>query len=559
MDFDVNSLINRRADHRWDRIAVGDMFERMTWSVPDQEALIAWEGAYVDQENSRLTYRQLDEKANRFANALIDRKLKRGDRILLFASNSAEHYIAQIGAAKAGVVMVPVNIMVASDVIDHIIRQTEPKFSVVDDQLFPRAEEAFKKNGLKVGVTIPIAGGVVPGSLSFDQFIQDQSKDEPEVTIHGDDIVEILYTSGTTSLPKGVMISHVYLYFCALSHALSMSRGAGVNTEWDYRIGIYYPIFHIAAQGMMLSAHVIGGTAVMTRSPDPQLIVDSMTREKLTSIYGGAADFGRIANLYEANPGKYATEYLRTCPYGWGPLPPEVDRKLRKLFGEDLVILSYDGMTECVYDTRGWNHKFYEVYEKASPASHYLGVSHPFYATRIVDEEMKTTGPKVTGEKVMQSPVMMSGYYKDEEATRAALRGGWLHSGDACQYDENNLIILVDRFKDVIKSGGENVSSIRVENTVLLHPMVENAAVFGVPHQRWGEAVVAAVVTRSGETLKENELIEFCRSKLAGFETPKRVVFVTTLPVSVGTKIKKYELRMKYKDLFLDEEVLAPK
>jgi acyl-CoA synthetase (AMP-forming)/AMP-acid ligase II len=157
----------------------------------------------------------------------------------------------------------------------------------------------------------------------------------------------------------------------------------------------------------------------------------------------------------------------------------------------------------------------------------------------------------------MQSPVMMSGYYKDEEATRAAFRGGWLHSGDACQYDENNLIILVDRFKDVIKSGGENVSSIRVENTVLLHPKVDNAAVFGVPHQRWGEAVVAAVVVKSGENLQEKELIDFCRSKLAGFETPKQVIFVDQLPVSVGTKIKKYELRVNYKDLFKDEEGLT--
>ncbi|MEW6185099.1 MAG: AMP-binding protein [Thermodesulfobacteriota bacterium] len=559
MELDITSLVNRRADHRWDRIALGDMFERMTWSCPDREALIAWEGAYANPQNARLTYQQLDKKANQFANALRDRKLKRGDRVLYFSSNSAEHYIAQIGAAKAGVVMVPVNVMIAPDVIDHIIRQTEPKFSMVDDQLFLRAEEAFKTNGLKVGVTIPIAGSVIPGSLSFDQFIQDQPEKEPEVKIHGDDIVEILYTSGTTSWPKGVLISHLYLYFCAISHALSMSRGAGVASEWDYRIGIWYPIFHISAQGMTLSAHVIGGTAVMDRSPDARRMVDMMTREKLTSIYGGPIDYSRMVKIYEENPGQYATEYLRTCPYGWGPLPPEVDRKLRKIFREDLIILSYDGMTECVYDTRGWHHKFYETYEKSSPSLNYLGVSHPFYATRIVDEGMKTCPPGRTGEKVMRSPVMMSGYYKNEEATRTVLRGGWLHSGDACQYDENSHIILVDRFKDVIKSGGENVPSMRVENTILLHPKVENAAVFGVPHSRWGEAVVAAVIVKTGEVLDEKELIDFCRSKLAGFETPKGVVFVDQLPVSVGTKIKKYELRERYMDLFREEADSAQK
>ena len=558
MKWDVTSLINRRADHRWDRIAVGDIIERMTWSCPNQEALISWEGAYADQENRRLTYKQLDEKTNQFANALLEKDLQRGDRVLMFASNSAEYYIAQIGAAKAGVVMVPVNVMIASDVIDYIIRQTEPKFSLVDDQFFPRAEEAFKKNGLEVGVTIPMTGGIVPGSVSFNHFIQRHSTIEPEVKIHGDDIVEILYTSGTTSMPKGVLLSHIYLYFCALSHALTMSRGAGVSTEWDYRIGIFYPIFHIAAQGNILSAHIIGGTAVMTRTPDAQLMVRTMTEEKLTSIYGGPIDYSRIVKIYEENPGQYATQYLRTCPYGWGPLPPNIDQKLRKIFREDLIILSYDGQTECVYDTRGWHHKFYEVYEKASPANNYLGVSHPFYATRIVDEEMNTCAPRVTGEKVMRSPVMMSGYYRDEESTRKALTGGWLHSGDAGQYDENNYIILVDRLKDVIKSGGENVSSMRVENTVLLHPKVENAAVFGVLHPRWGEAVVAAVVIKPGEELDEKELIDFCRSKLAGFETPKRIVFVDHLPISVGTKIKKYELRQKYKDLFEGEDAPLP-
>lgn len=551
---DVTSLYNRRADHRWDRVAVGDMLERMTWSCPDKEALISWEGAYADEENRRLTYRQLDEKANRFANALLERKLERGDRVLMFASNSAEYYIAQIGAAKAGVVMVPVNVMIAPDVIGHIIRQTKPKFSLVDDLLFPRAEKAFKENGLEVGVTIPMAGEIIPGSQSFNHFIGGSSVKEPEVTIHGDDIVEILYTSGTTSLPKGVLISHIYLYFSALSHAMTMSRGAGVSTEWDYRIGIYYPIFHIAAQGNVLSAHVIGGTAVMTRSPDPELIVETMTKEKLTSIYGGPVDYARIVEIYEKNPGRYATQYLRTCPYGWGSLPPQTDQKMRRIFREDLIILSYDGQTECVYDTRGWHHKFYEVYKKASPASNYLGVSHPFYATRIVDEDMKTCPPRLTGEKVMRSPVMMAGYYLDEEATQKALKGGWLHSGDAAQYDENNYMILVDRFKDVIKSGGENVSSMRVENTIAIHSKVENVAVFGVPHKRWGEGVVAAVIKKPGEDIDEKELIDFCRSKLAGFETPKRVVFVDQLPISIGTKIKKYELREKYKDLFKVEE-----
>ncbi len=548
--FDVTSLINRRADHPWDRIAVGDIPERITWSRPNQEALVSWQGAYAFKDNERLTYKQLNEKANQFANALLERGLKRGDRIVTFALNSAEHYISQLGTFKAGMVLVPINVMLADDVVSYIIKQTEPSFSVVEARFIQKIEETLKNTGIDIGVTIPIGGDVAPGSSSFDEFIDKQSKDEPDVRIHGDDIAEILYTSGTTAWPRGAMISHVYLYFCAISHALTHSRGAGVLTELDYKIGIYYPIFHIAAQGMMLSAHITGGTAVMTRLPTPQHIVDTITREKLTSVFGSPADFAKIAEIYEKNPGTYETRFLRTCSYGWGPLPPSVDKRLREIFGRDLVILSYDGQTECVYDTRGWHHKFYDKYEKNSPTVNYLGMTHPFYATKIVDEDMNTCPPGVVGEKVMRSPVMMAGYYKNEEATEKAFSGGWLHSGDACKYDENGLIIMVDRIKDIIKSRGESISTIRVENALMMCPKVERAAVFGVPHRRWGEAVVAAVVLKPGETATEQELIDFCRAKLAGFETPRKVVFLDQLPTSVGTKVKKYELRERYKDLF---------
>ena len=223
-----------------------------------------------------------------------------------------------------------------------------------------------------------------------------------------------------------------------------------------------------------------------------------ITREKLTALHGSPMDFGRIADLYDQNPGKYDASTLRVCSYGWGPVPPSIDKRLRNIFGQDLVLLSYDGQTECVYDTRGWHHKFYKTYEKCSPSMNYLGTSHAFYATRVMDDKGETCPPGVPGKKVMQSPGMMAGYYKNEEATRNALAFGWFHGGDAGQYDEDGLIIMVDRLKDVIKSGGENVSSMRVENTLNLHPKVESAAVFGVPHERWGEGVVAAIVPKNG-------------------------------------------------------------
>ncbi|MCL5125686.1 MAG: AMP-binding protein [Deltaproteobacteria bacterium] len=554
MKFDVTSLFNRRADNRWDRIALGDALERMTWSYPDKEALVSWQGAYVDKEYERLTYKQCNDIANQFANALLEKGLKRGDRVITFGLNSAEHFLAQVGVAKAGLVLVPINVTIATDVIDYIIKEVEPSFLLIDAQFYTRVEKVFENNQLRVNVTIPIGGEVVPGSVSFKGFISGKSKAEPDVRIHGDDIVQILYTSGTTAWPKGVMLSHIYMYVVSVGHAMTMSRGAGVLTELDYRSGNYYPIFHIASQGMIWSGLMVGGMSLMARSPDATIICESITREKLTTVFGGPVDFRRIADLYEQNPEQYDASTLRVCPCGWGPIPPPLDKRLRKIFGQDLVILSYDGQTECVYDTRGWHHKFYDRYEKNSPALNYLGASHAFYGTRIMDLDGKPCPIGVTGEKVMQSPAMMAAYYKNEKETEEAFKYGWFHSGDACQYDDSGLIIMVDRFKDVIKSGGETVTSLRVENVLVTSPKVEMAAVFGVPHKRWGESVVAAVVPREGETPTEGELIDFCRTRLGRFEVPKRIIFVDRMPISVGTKVKKYELRNRYKDLFKDEE-----
>ena len=189
--------------------------------------MIFWEGAYADRDNERLTYRQRNDKANQFANALLETGLKRGDRVMTFCLNSAEHFLAQAGIAKAGLILVPVNVNIAADVIDFIIKHAEPSFVIVDAQLYPRVEKVLEANKKKVGVTIPIGGGVVPGSKSFRDFINGKPVNEPDVKIHGDDIVQIMYTSGTTAWPRGVMHSHIYMYWVSIASAMSISRVLG--------------------------------------------------------------------------------------------------------------------------------------------------------------------------------------------------------------------------------------------------------------------------------------------------------------------------------------------
>src|SRR3954453_4262209 len=221
---DVETLRGRRAVHRWERTSVGDVFERLTWSRPDQVAITAADGACGDERFAAVTYRQADEIANRFANALLDAGLAPADRVLLICENSVEAYLAKIGVAKAGMVAVPLNPSLAPDVLEHLIGRTEPRFTVVDAELWPRVEDVFARTGLTVGATITVGGGPVAGRPTFADLLDPGAPTEPDVDVHVDDIWQLLFTSGTTAMPKGVVLSHNYAHLAALNFAGSLSR-----------------------------------------------------------------------------------------------------------------------------------------------------------------------------------------------------------------------------------------------------------------------------------------------------------------------------------------------
>ena len=185
------------------------------------------------------------------------------------------------------------------------------------------------------------------------------------------------------------------------------------------------------------------------------------------------------------------------------------------------------------------------MYRDTAPATNVVGLPSPLLASTVMDEEGRSLQgePGVRGEAVYRSPIVTAGYFRDDKATREAFRDGWFHSGDMCELREDGLRVMVDRFKDIVKSGGENVSSLRVEAVVALHPAVSRVAVVGLPDPRWGEAVTAVIVPRPGEAFDEAAILAFCRERLAGYETPKRIVVVEDLPVTVGGKVLKYRLR----------------
>ncbi len=549
MDIDVTNLRGRRAINRWERNSIGDVIERVTWSYPDKEAIVGWDGAYGHPEFARLTYSQADELANRFANALLSRGLVQSDRVLLFCENSVEAFISKIAIAKAGGVAVPLNPSLASDVVAELISRTKPRFSIVDSELWIRAKEPFFNSGLGVDVTIAIGGGAVEASVTFADFVEGQPSTEPDTIIHGDDIWEILFTSGTTALPKGAMISHSSSIMGAYSFALTLTRG--IHIECDLKLATFLPIiYHVADQVFTLPAFISGGTLLIGRRPVAESIAAAITKEKVTALWAGSpAMVNALAKEVGTTRSDYDISSLKVIVYGWAALPPPTHQILKERAGNDLVAVEIFGQTECISCHRFWPDKWPEVYERTAPEHNYVGVPNPMLASKVVDAmgDSLEGKPWIAGEAVYRSPSVTAGYYLDPSATAEAFRDGWFHSGDSCVYDEQGLRIMVDRFKDIVKSGGENVSTIRVEAILHLHPGVVKAAVIGVPDDRWGEAVTAVVVRTDNGATSEEEIIAFCRARLAGFETPKSVIFVESLPETVGGKVLKYKLRQQFR------------
>ncbi|HWG14743.1 MAG TPA: AMP-binding protein [Streptosporangiaceae bacterium] len=555
-DFDVTSLHHRRATHRWDRTSVGDLFERMTWSFPDADALVGRDGAYGDEAFHRVSYAQADEFANQIANGLLARGLEHGDVIMMFCENSIEGYLIKIAAAKAGLVAAPINPMMAPDMVSAMIALVQPKLAVVDAELWPAARDPFAAAGLEVAITVTIGGDAVPGSQSVLDFARAQPATEPDVEIHGDDIWEILFTSGTTALPKAAMISHTCSYLAAYGFALSLTRG--LKVESDLRVGTFLPmLYHVGDQPFSYSVFLSGGTMIMGRKPDPARIAEMISDEKVTALWAGSPAMVTAIDAVLTGRPDLDAHSVTVIVYGWAALAPAVLASVKKHCGDDLLVFEIFGQTESISCHRFWPDKWPEVYARTAPQHNYVGVPSPLLASTVMDPSGGdlASSPGVPGEAVYRSPSMMAGYYRDEAATREAFRFGWFHSGDSCAYDDEGLRVMLDRYKDIVKTGGENVSSLRVEAVLGLHPGVAKSAVVGLPHPHWGEAVTAVVIRKPDSEVGEAELIAYCRANLAGYETPKGVVFVDSLPETVGGKVLKYKLRVMFAGHYEDAEV----
>lgn len=499
--------------------------------------------AIVDGDTT-LTFAEFDQAIDRACGALAALGLRAGDRLAIIAANCWEFPVLSFATARLGVVFVPLNYRLSESDIAYILEHSRPSAIVAGSAFVGLVEGAvgqitFERPTLAViGVPVPRSGWV-----AVSDWIRSEASIPSPAVLADDDAIRIMYTSGTESRPKGVLHGSRSLMWQYMSCAVS-----GGMTSDDVEIHSM-PLYHCAQLDNFLSTDLfLGATSIILNAPEPETILRNIERYRATKLFLPPTVW--IALLRHPTFDDHDLTSLRKGYYGASAMPAEVLRE----------------MGERLPNVRFWN--FYGQTELGSLATA-LGpddqISHRGSAgravlnveTRVVDENDEPVQAGSVGEIVHRSPQITLGYYRDVDATRRAYRNGWFHSGDLGVFDEEGFLYVVDRKKDMVKTGGENVSSREVEEVLYELASVEEVAVFGVPHPHWVEAVAAAVVARAGETIDVPQLISYARGRLAGFKVPKYIVVVDSLPKTPSGKVLKRELRSRHASLANEQAELG--
>ena len=511
--------------------SLGDLPRRTARRVPDKLAIV--------DGRTRLTFAELDAVVDRAAAALADTGLAKGDRLALLCHNSWQFAVLDFACARAGVVLVPVNFMLGGDEVAFILDHSGATAFVVEDALLPVAEAAIAASGGSVEhrAVVRLAGdahAVPDGWVDLQQWL-DHDGTPPAVLVGDDDPVRMMFTSGTESRPKGALLSSRSLLWQYVSCAVDGSMSAD-----DVELHTL-PLYHCAQLDCFLGVDVyLGATSVILPGPDPAAILRAIEEHRVTKFFAPPTVW--IGLLRHPDFDAADLSSLRKGYYGASPMPVEILREIQRRL-PDVALWNFYGQTEMA--------PLASALRPDEQAQHSGAAGHPVpnVETAILDDQDQPVPPGRVGEIAHRSPHLMLGYLDDPLRTAEAFRGGWFHSGDLGYYDDFGLLHVVDRKKDMIKTGGENVASVKVEAAVLAHPGVAGAAVLGLPHPHWGEAVCAFVVAKPGTAQDEAALLAHCRERLGGFEVPKLVRFVDALPATATGKVQKHVLRRQFEQL----------
>ncbi|MBR0899124.1 long-chain-fatty-acid--CoA ligase [Bradyrhizobium tropiciagri] len=504
--------------------------------VPRRHAATSPSRIALQCESRRTTYGQWDLICNRVANALEGLGAPAGARVGYLGKNSDIFFHALFGCAKIGAVLVPINWRLALPEICFILKDANCKLLFIGAE-FGSLIETIRREcpGLQ---TIVGTEDSIPGVTSFHDWLAGQPELDPRRPIAADDVVLQLYTSGTTGLPKGAQLTHRNLLF---STKLSQTAHFG-NWRDDDICVLPLPLFHAGGVVFGLNTPCAGGTVIVVREAQPPLIL-----EAFRSAPGPVTRLGLVPAVIKAvldHPEFPTIDFsnLRTLTYGGSPITLEVLQRAINTIGP--VLLQLFGMTETATVGTALLPSDHDPQNTIRLTS--CGRPLPGVDIRIVASDGKPAQVGKAGEVRIRCGAVMAGYWNRPEATAAALKGGWYHTGDVGYFDADGYLYIQDRLKDMIISGGENVYPAEVERVLIEHPAVADVAIFGIPDAKWGEAVKAAVVLRAGQNLSQDDLIAFAQKQLGAFKCPKSVDFIAELPRNASGKVLKRVLREPY-------------
>jgi fatty-acyl-CoA synthase len=486
--------------------------------------------AVVDGKR-RYTYREFEERVNRFASSLIASGLKKHERVAFLSPNTPALLEAHFAVPAARGVIVAINTRLTPDEIKYIVEHSGARFLFVDEELYKLVGK-IDLNRIRV---VRVENSGEPDD-PYEQFILKASPEPVQDMIEDEEeSISINYTSGTTGRPKGVIYTHRGAYLNSLGEVIETGMDADSVFLWTL------PMFHCNGWCFTWAVTVVGGKHVCLRKVDPGLIWDLMDEEGVTHINGAPTVFTMLVN----DPKSKRLARAVTATIAAAPPSPTLFKQLRSLNFRPIHVYglteTYGPIAVCSWQ-RNWDDLSIE--EQASLQSRQGQGYVTADLLRIVDSENNDVSRdgRTIGEAVMRGNNVMKGYYNDPDSTKEAFRGGHFHSGDLGVWHQDGYIELRDRKKDIIVSGGENISTIEVEQTILKHPAVLECAVIAIPDEKWGERPKAFVSLKESNSISEEELIAFCRNNLAHFKCPDKVEFCELPKTSTG-KVQKYLLR----------------
>jgi len=485
----------------------------------------------------RFTYRQFFERCDRWSSALQGLGVRQGDRVACIAPNTHAHLESYYALPQIGAVVVPINFRLTADDFAYIINHSGARVVCVHSDHLDTVD-IIRDKAPAVEHWVAFEGSK-PGWLNYEAALAAASTEFEAVEVNESEMISLNYTSGTTANPKGVMITHRNAYLNSAGRLMHTHMTCADRYLW------IVPMFHANGWTYVWTNTAVGAVHYCLRKVEVRAIFETIAREGITLFCAAPTVLISIAGAPE-DLRKLAPRGVRVITAGAPPAAATIERfegefgwEITHVYGltevSPIVTISEPRPEHAMLDARS------RAAIKARQGVEYLAAAE----VRVVDDvgkEVPQDGLSM-GEIIIRGNAVMAGYYKDPEATARAIRSGWFYSGDAAVVHPDGYIEIRDRWKDVIISGGENISSIELEGMLLRHPAVQEAAVVGIPHEKWGETPQAFIVLKSGATATKEEMRQFCREHLARFKVPNGFTFISELPKTATGKIQKFVLR----------------